>query len=295
MNNKKQISIQLNQPPSEKPKANATSLEEYIRENHHPVMDEDQTFKRNYTPGSDPFYSPKRQTFWKRYKSFFLSALTAILIGSFLGFLMLKIFIDIDPEEVTFDSNSTNNQAVTASSDEADEENETTSSETETYQGHNFHFFVTQAGVFSTEAGAEELVQELSTEGIKGMVWHRDDSFHVFVGLNSTLEGSKQFASANFPTGEEFYAGKEWQTNANELHVAKQDIEWLQTLETNIEEQISNTNELSEVEEWLEGKPEKPTETSQAIIAEIDILKDLNEEQAIQVQLLSILFQYENL
>ncbi|WP_058307243.1 SPOR domain-containing protein [Gracilibacillus massiliensis] len=295
MNNKKQISIQLNQPSSEKEKANATSLEEYIRENHHPVMDEDQTFKRNYTPGSDPFYSPKKQTFWTRYKSLILSALTAILIGSFLGFLMLKIFVDMDPEEVAFDSNSTNNQAVTASSEGEDEESKPANSDTESYQGRAFNFFVTQAGVFSTEGGAEELVQELSADGIKGMVWHRDGSFHVFVGLHSTHEGSKQFASTNFSTENEFYAGKEWQTNSNEINVSEQEIEWLQTIEIKIEEQLSNTTELVEEGKWLDAIPEELTDSSKAMVNDIEVLKDLEDEQAIQVQLLSILSKYENL
>ncbi|GAE92619.1 hypothetical protein JCM21714_1627 [Gracilibacillus boraciitolerans JCM 21714] len=294
MENKKQVTIQLNHKSSSEEKIKDDRLEDYIREHHHPI-DEGQTFKRNYTTDVNPFYPGKKQTFWMKYKSFILSALTAIFIGTFLGLMILKIFIDMDPEEVAFDANATNNQTVTTASGQTEAQNNSNTSAAGSYQTRDFTFFVTQAGVFSTKEGADQLLQNLQVKNIKGMVWHREENYHVFVGIHSTSEGSKQFAKTNFPAESEFYSGKDWQISSNEVTFSAQELAWLQALEPTLEAQVSNTTEPINQDKWLDKKPAELSELMQAMLAEIQGLDALDNEQAIQSRLLLIFYAYENL
>ncbi|WP_208590362.1 hypothetical protein [Gracilibacillus suaedae] len=300
MDNKKQISVQINQTkngPTKHGSTNQSTLEDYIRENHHPMMDDDQVFKRKYTPDSSAFNRSKKPSFWSKYKSFIISACTAILIGSFLGFMMLKIFVDLDPEEVAFEQNTSNDQAVSATSDQSDDEDNTTANaqEGEVFQSHAFDFFVTQAGVFTNEDAAQQLVQELQEDQIESMVWSRDENFHVFVGLKSTHEASKQFTSSAFPSGYELYGGKEWNTNSVSISLSEAEKEWITGLEGLLEQMIEGSMDESAIDQWLADEPSGVSEEIQAISKEIESVKTAEDEQGTQVTLLKILNQYENI
>ncbi|MFD2657482.1 hypothetical protein [Gracilibacillus thailandensis] len=301
MDNKKQISIQINQNKNGSTKhssTNQSTLEDYIRENHHPMMDDDQVFKRKYTPDSSAFNQSKKPSFWSKYKSFIISACTAIVIGSFLGLIMLKIFVDLDPEEVAFEQqNTSNDQAVSATSDQSDEKGNTTANaqEGEAFQSQAFDFFVTQAGVFTNQSAAQQLVQELQEDQIESMVWSRDENFHVFVGLKSTHEASKQFTSSAFPSNYELYGGKEWHIESASISLSEEEKDWLAGLESLLEEMIEGNLDEAVIDQWLADQPSAVSEEIQAMSKEIESVKTEEDEQASQVTLLKILNQYENI
>ncbi|WP_018931436.1 hypothetical protein [Gracilibacillus lacisalsi] len=300
MDNKKQISVQINQNKNSSTKHNATNqstLEDYIRENHHPMMDDDQVFKRKYTPDSSAFNHSKKPSFWSKYKSFIISACTAIVIGSFLGLMMLNIFVDLDPEEVAFEQNTSNDQAVSATSDQSDEKDNTTANaqEGEAFQSQAFNFFVTQAGVFTNQSAAQQLVQELQEDQIESMVWSRDENFHVFVGLKSTHEASKQFTSSAFPSNYELYGGKEWHIDSASISLSEEEKDWLTGLESLLAQMIEGGMEEEAIDQWLADEPSAVSEEVQAISTEVESIKTTEDEQASQVALLKILNQYENI
>ncbi len=300
VDNKKQISVQINQNKNSSTKHNATNqstLEDYIRENHHPMMDDDQVFKRKYTPDSSAFNHSKKPSFWSKYKSFIISACTAIVIGSFLGLMMLNIFVDLDPEEVAFEQNTSNDQAVSATSDQSDEKDNTTANaqEGEAFQSQAFNFFVTQAGVFTNQSAAQQLVQELQEDQIESMVWSRDENFHVFVGLKSTHEASKQFTSSAFPSNYELYGGKEWHIDSASISLSEEEKDWLTGLESLLAQMIEGGMEEEAIDQWLADEPSAVSEEVQAISTEVESIKTTEDEQASQVALLKILNQYENI
>ncbi|WP_163582339.1 hypothetical protein [Gracilibacillus saliphilus] len=300
MDNKKQISVQINQNKNGSTKHNSTyqsTLEDYIRENHHPMMDDDQVFKRKYTPDSNAFNRSKKPSFWSKYKSFIISACTAIVIGSFLGLVMLNIFVDLDPEEVAFEQNTSNNQAVSATSDQSDEEDNTTANaqEGEAFQSETFDFFVTQAGVFTNQSTAQQLVQDLQEDQIESMVWTRDENFHVFVGLKSTHEASKQFTSSAFPSNYELYGGKEWHIDSASISLSEEEKDWFTGLESLLDEMIEGNMDEAAINQWLADEPSAVSEEIQAISAEVESINTTEDEQASQVTLLKILNQYENI
>ncbi|QGH35179.1 hypothetical protein GI584_14480 [Gracilibacillus salitolerans] len=300
MDNKKQISVQINQnktDSSDRKSTNQSTLEDYIRENHHPVMDEDQVFKRKYTPDTNAFNRSQKPSFWSKYKSFLLSAITAIVIGSFLGFLMLKMFVDLDPEEVAFDQNTSNGQAVTATSDQSDEEENDTANvqAQEAFQSKAFDFFVAQAGVYSNEDAANQLVQELKRDQIESMVWPRDENYHVFVSIKSTHEASKQFTASAFPSSYELYGGKDWHINSSSISLSEEEQVWLTDLEGILDQMIEDNIDQAAIDQWLADEPSSISEEVQTLSTEIESIKTTEDEQSSQVILLKILNQYENL
>ncbi|MGP4041704.1 hypothetical protein ACTWP4_17640 [Gracilibacillus sp. D59] len=298
MENKRQISVRINQSKSSSAEHKSTdqsNLEDYIRENHHPVMDDHQVFQRNYTPDENEFNRSKKPSFWSKYKSFLLSAITAILIGSFLGLMMLKIFVDLDPEEVAFDQNTSNGQAVSATSDNSEKEDKTAESEQATFQSKAFDFFVTQAGVYSNKDAANQLVQELKGDQIESMVWSREEKYHVFVSLRSTSEESKQFSTNTFPSSYEMYAGKDWHVNSVSISLSEEEKSWLTDLGSLLEQMIAGNTDKAAIDQWLSDKPSNISEKTQVLSKEIESLKAADDEQSSQVILLKILNQYENL
>ncbi|MGN8645659.1 hypothetical protein ACTNEO_08295 [Gracilibacillus sp. HCP3S3_G5_1] len=298
MDNKKQISVRINQNKSNSPErksSNQSTLEDYIRENHHPVIDDQHVFQRKYTPDTNSHNRSNKSSFWSKYKSFLISGATAVLIGSFLGVIMLHIFVDLDPEEVAFNSNSSNNQAVTASSELPEAEDDNNENVQDSYQSETFHFFVTQAGVFSSEEAANQLVQELQGEQIEGMIWPRDESYHVFVSVKPTNEASKEFTASTFPSSYEMYGGKEWNTNSVEIALSAEEKEWIEVLETILDQMIEGQIDEAAIDQWLNEIPANTSEDLQAISSEVESIKTLEDEQSIQVTLLQILKQFENL
>ncbi|MDX8046571.1 SPOR domain-containing protein [Gracilibacillus sp. S3-1-1] len=289
MDNKKPISVRINQDKtsssSSEPERRESSLEDYIRENHHPVIDDQHVYRRNYTPGNNN----KNGSFWSKYKPLLISGVTAIVIGSFLGVIMLRMFINIDPEEVAFDSSSTiNNQAASVSSEQVE-------TKEENYQGKEYHFYVTQAGVFSSESAAEQLVAELKEENIDGMVWQRDDSYHVYVSLTSSQEASKDFTEKFISDSDDMYSGKPWDVNAESAALEEGESEWVQLLESSLEQMIEGNIDEGEMNRLLEDKPTNPSALVEQIVSILESLQAQNEEQSAQVLVLQVLYNYDRL
>ncbi|WP_277678271.1 SPOR domain-containing protein [Gracilibacillus dipsosauri] len=280
MRENKGISIQINQPKKK--------IERKL-EAESKLLDEDKPYYNEHV-SSPPHYSSmkKRQNgFWKKYRSFIYSSLTAVLIGTFLGFIMLKIFVDIDPEEMAFDQTE---QAVSTTKEQtknATEANTTTS----TFEGVPITGYVVQAGVFSSETTAKELLDQLNNASIPSMIWQRDDNYHVFVGVHATTDGSKQFAEEDHLENWEVYAGKEWTTEPVQLSVDTAEAEWVKEFDTILKELITNPTNVTQLEQWLAKSPE---ELSQALAPLIDKVKAYT-AKAEMVDLLKIWYQYVNL
>ncbi|UOQ86157.1 SPOR domain-containing protein [Gracilibacillus salinarum] len=301
MDNKKAITIQINRNQHDAPSqrdaqvhnaSNQSSLEDYIRENHHP-MDDDHVFQRQYTPDPGSFKKKPSQSFWKKYKSLWLSALTAIIIGSFLGFIMLKMFVDLDPEEMATNQNSTNGAVQTTGS--TSEENSGGATGGDALELKSYPLFVIQAGVYSNQAAAEELITGLEQENVAAMIWQRDDQYHVFVGAETSHDASKQFASSSINTTYEIYAGKEWTTNTETASVSAEEKAWLTDLGSMIDQQLADGLDPSSITEWLQAKPENMSEKVQVVATAADEFANASDEQAKQVALLSIIESYEKL
>ncbi|GAB2560641.1 hypothetical protein [Gracilibacillus alcaliphilus] len=203
-------------------------------------------FSQPHVSGQDTFSYQKPPSFFDKYRSLLVSALIAILIGVSLGVIMLKIFIDLDPEEVAFQSGGTQGQAVTTKAQVNGDSSDVT------FESKGFDFFVTQAGVFTEEGKAKELMDRLEAEGIKPALWQRDDHLHVFVSLHADEAGSKTFAEADLPENMEFYAGKQWQIPSASQEITDQDKESLEQLEAIITQLIEGSDPSEAINQWQE-------------------------------------------
>lgn len=267
-----------------------SSLEENRKFEERPKGNQHQVFKRNYYETATSAQSSKAAKIWDKYKTFIISALTAVIIGSFLGFIMLTIFVDLDPEEVQFDQQS----PITAVTSSSEDKSNAEGSQTE-HQTTAWPFFVIQAGIFSEKETADQLVQSLKTENINSMIWQREDKYHVFTGIHPTHQDSKQFASENLLSSKELYAGKEWTTISQSIKLSEAEKDWLTKIETEIDQLIQNPANRSNLEKLLNEKPANNSENFQAFYKSLEEYLSMDNQQSIQTQLLKILNYYEGL
>ncbi|WP_130860089.1 SPOR domain-containing protein [Gracilibacillus phocaeensis] len=239
-----------------------------------------------HVTGNQAFSYSKKTSFFEKYKGLLISTLIAVIIGVSLGVIMLKIFIDLDPEEVTFQSGGqANGQTVTTKA----EGNGTES--TSTFASQSFSFFVTQAGVFSEEAKAQELVDRLQGAEIKSVTWVEDNQFHVLVGVDGNEAGSKAFASSELPSDMEFYAGKPWQISSDSMEITGADQEALTQLESIITQLLEGADAAGAIDQW-QGTDSLDTAP---ITEALEQIQSANNEQAIQAATLELIQAYQML
>ncbi|WP_163537898.1 SPOR domain-containing protein [Gracilibacillus sp. YIM 98692] len=290
MKNKKGISIRIN-----KRKVSETPINQ--------EKDEISTYKRpsveEYTDDSHYFahhptveYSKnnKRQRF-QRYKPFLVSAMTAIVIGSLLGFFMIQIFVDLDNEEMTFNQDL----QVSSTKEEAnavEEEDDRKSTGQDDFKGSTLTGYVVQAGIFTSKAAAETTQSQLDAHSLSSMIWEKEDKYHIFVGVHSTSEASKAFAN-NYKKEEiELYGGKPWAIEIPETSLPSEEQQWLQEFDQLLETAISDVSSVKDFEKWLEQKPESVGEELKPLTDSVAELITLKDQQSLSVGLLNVWHEY---
>ena len=118
-----------------------------------------------------------------------ISAAFAILIGTTIGVVMLKLVI-------TPPSNKT---VVTEPAVVTDEPGNT---ETKTTEGKNnsatiaqVTAYVIQGGVFSSEAGAKETTSNLASKGVPSQTVEMDGKYFLFLGVADSIEAAKSLGA----------------------------------------------------------------------------------------------------
>src|SRR5699024_8565706 len=225
------------------PSESSSSFSEFISNNHHPDI-ETKPYERTYLANAAKKQT-RRAKFWVKYKSLILSALTASVIGSGLGLVMLNIFADLDPEEIANNPSPTNNQTVLTANHQTENQDNTVS-----FQSSSLNQYVIQAGVYSTETKAQEIIDQLSSENIQAMIWPREDKYHVFVAVHPSAESSKKYATESMGKDFEWYAGKSWPIPSRTIELKQNEIEWLASFESYCQEASNQENKKQVFQQW---------------------------------------------
>ncbi|MFC4403968.1 hypothetical protein [Gracilibacillus xinjiangensis] len=276
MKNSNRISVHINQKKQEPKK---DPIEHLLEKEKKPTNEE------KSQPVYQPIHRPVKSGFWTTYRSFIYAALTAIVIGTFLGFIMLKIFVDMDPEEVSLDNNQRVNSVVTASEDVDTEEK---SNDNPIFKSAAHQAFVVQAGVFSSESAATQLLNELKGSNIPAMIWQRDNQFHLFVSVHSTSDASKNYLKS-ITTDIEMYGGKAWTTVPVEISITESEKKWLESFDTLLP-QLFESPDMKLLKEWLTTKPDNLSPNLTAFNEKIE--QAGNKEQLDMLTVLEIWYQY---
>lgn len=188
-------------------------------------------------------------------KAFIFTACGAIGISVILGFIILKMFVEIDDKDSLATNDRISSEATTANTDVPAETVDGESMTLEALQA-----FVVQVGVFSTKEKATEWQDKVVATGYNAMVWDEGDQLRLFVGITSTEEAAKSIASDMEAKGLEAYA-RAWSTTERNAAFNPEVIEWLQTFPTlwtdTVEgvNQASDSGQLEALKNWLAEVP----------------------------------------
>ncbi|GGM27318.1 hypothetical protein GCM10011351_11430 [Paraliobacillus quinghaiensis] len=269
----------------------AASLEDDEREEID-LLEKDQS-----TDYSMPQKRKKSKINSSNLKLFALTACCAIIIAVGFGFIMLKMFVEIDNQNA-LPSNATTTSQTTDSTESTTTPVVTDSQETD-LAIPALQAFVLQLGVFSDQLKAEEWQEKVKNSGQESMIWEIDGEFRLFAGVSSTKKEAKFQAQLLQESGQDIYV-REWKTSEKTIEVNAEVAEWLQSFSPLwVETTAGNLND-QEWEEWLNTAPEGLSDPLLALKGKTKTMYDLlvtqaKQDQLIQVRLLEMWYLYQNL
>lgn len=229
----------------------------------------------------------------KYIKPVIIPIFSALLIGSVLGLIMLKMF-------VTLDSDATSgNDDIPISAIEKDKEEQKLQNGSSIVHVEGVQAYVLQAGVFSEEANALEWKEKYENKNIPTVVWEKDKRFHLFAGIAET-ESQANHLSQQFKKNELEVYVKEWQTEGIETKLSNVEHQWLAKFqnEWNNSLKLLSAGEELEPKAWkqiVDGFPkdtEKLSQLNSHLEENLNKLSEGNNNQA-QAVLLSLWLTYE--
>ncbi|MEH7375663.1 SPOR domain-containing protein [Neobacillus drentensis] len=144
-----------------------------------------QSGKKSALPKITTFSSNTKKKNGRPLGTILISAVFAILIGTTIGVVMLKLVI----------TTPTNKTVVTeptvVTEKPANTESKTTEGKTSSAAISQVTAYVIQGGVFSSEAGAKETSSSLDSKGIPSQTVEMDGKYYLFLGVADSIEAAK--------------------------------------------------------------------------------------------------------
>lgn len=265
MSAKKQVVVRLNgngnKGSTKKPghiHVNKGNVSEEIAATEETSHNQIHTFARNYDTSTISSSTAKKQTEFHMFKPIIIAIISALTIGSIMGFILLKIIVN-------FDNNLNGTPAVAMPIEGEKNSNDDNQGNTSTIGTSNYTLepmsaFVLQGGVFSTIANAESESGKFVEQGYVPVIWEKDNQYYLLVSMGRSKEDLQSDINSLKEKGIEVYA-KEWQTSEKEIVLTKEEYEWV----VSFQEQwnLSLKNGSLEEESWnalIEQAPKGSTE-----------------------------------
>ncbi|MBS3679447.1 SPOR domain-containing protein [Ornithinibacillus massiliensis] len=216
------------------------------------------TFARNYDTSTISSSTAKKQTTFHMFKPIIIAIISALTIGSIMGFVLLKIIVN-------FDNNLNGTPAVAMpieGEEKGKDDNQGNASKVDTshYMLDSMSAFVLQGGVFSSIANAEAESGKFVEQGYAPVIWEKDNQFYLLVTMRRSKEDLQSDINSLKEKGIEVYA-KDWQTSEKEVALTKEEYDWV----VSFQEQwnLSLENGSLDEETWnalIEQAPKGSTE-----------------------------------
>ncbi|MFC3040021.1 hypothetical protein ACFOGI_07125 [Virgibacillus xinjiangensis] len=223
------------------------------------------------------------------FKPVLMAGISAVLIGSVLGFVMLRMIAGIDADG-TDDGTAFVGAGVT--------ENE------EEQKGHaptplqGLQAFVVQGGVFGNRVNAEEWAEKFSSAGMPQVIWQKDGQYFLFAGIAADEDTASQLSSDMADYQLESFV-KEWQTTEPEVELTNGEAAWVRKFVEQWNsslEGLTNTSAV-DIQGWEELLETFPSESEELLPMKEEIAsqKDGIEQggKGTQESLLHMWLQYE--
>lgn len=156
-------------------------------------------------------------------KPIIIAVVSAVFIGSLLGFFMLNMFTSFGGEGES--NHETSIDYSTNKLDEAEEKDAQISSSTL----ESMTAYVLQGGVFTEEKNANEWAKKFTQEGFPAVIFKENQQYLLFVGIASTEENAKHFTQSNGQSLEVYV--KEWTMKAQEIELTAKEQHWLESFQ----------------------------------------------------------------
>ncbi|MFD1038624.1 hypothetical protein ACFQ3N_09490 [Virgibacillus byunsanensis] len=226
------------------------------------IEEEDQipVYTRQHTLNSDENYSKKRKKF-HNLKPIILAIMSAVVIGTFLGFLMINFFVGID-DSVSGSQNGGQPVSTVDDQDDSEDEDETTDNTAVKKAVPNMTAYVLQGGVYNQEENAMEVEKSFTEDGASTTIWKRDESYYLFVGIASTKEQAQKIAENYNNEDLEVYV-KEWNSDEFELELTNAESDWIRSVYSHWNDSLQSVSEKEDiqVEKWNSILDSYPGET----------------------------------
>jgi len=227
----------------------------------------------------------ERKKIWSR---IILTALSAILIGTTFGLLMLTIF-----------SNGTETPAVNEANHQPTKENQSagvSAQENQKVELDDLSGYVIQAGVFQSLEQAELTQETLATQGLQSIIWETETDYRVFLAIYQSEQDADLVGEKITDEGIETYV-RQWQSSSESIPLSEEEQAWLTEFQSLWEQ--SSTDFSSEIEQawdsWLTIDSSEFTEPLRDFHEVADLtLQQLNQEQ-LPYYLLVLLFEYHQM
>lgn len=225
-------------------------------------------------------------------KTIAVAVISAIVIGTFLGFIMLNMFDGI--------GTATNGDSGSGSVSTVDSNNSETAENESAFDLDPLQAFVLQGGVFSDEENASDWVHKFQKADHPALIWERDSQFTLLTGIASN-EGQAKELAKDF-SDEDIYV-KEWATEKTDITVTKAEAEWLKAFADVWEDSVKTLSDDSSftTDAWDQLLDEFPKQAQQLTTFQEELQKSLDQvkkkdnKSSRQLFLLEQWLQYEKI
>ncbi|SFA68905.1 Sporulation related domain-containing protein [Lentibacillus halodurans] len=257
-------------------------------------------------PDSEVYFTRKSR--FRAFKPFLIAALSAIVIGSVLGFFMLNMFVDINDDigrqgdaPPLAAAGDEDGDEGSSNSDKGDNAGSGSDDAASSAAIDAVNVFVLQAGKFGEQANADEMAATFQESGYPAMVWEKGEFFFVLSGITDSKQQAAQLANELSDENLEVYV-KEWGTESGEMDLPDEEKEWLQTYEQQWNDALDSVNDGNQLSQdaWADVIDEIP-ENTERITEFADFLREQHQQMGQadkwqdQVILLSLWEQFNQL
>ncbi|WP_096269581.1 SPOR domain-containing protein [Paucisalibacillus globulus] len=227
----------------------AAAMEESSENNIH-------TFAREYDPTLKLSKTKNQNTNLNMFKPIIIAIISAITIGSIMGFVMLKIIVNFDN-----DVNATPAYQTIPGQGQDDQnksvEDETTSGGT-LITLDPMSAFVLQGGVFSSASNAEAESSKFIDQGYSPVIWEKDSQYYLLVSSGLSKEDLQDDINVLVGSGIDVYA-KEWVIGESKIKLSEEESNWVSSFQD--QWNIATGKGLIEVDTWNKMVEQAPKGT----------------------------------
>lgn len=263
---------------SQRPQKNKKLLSNSIR--HKESLDQDDSIRMIARPVDDQHkikqFPIQRKGHIRTFKPFIIATISALVIGTSLGIMMLNMITNVNHHV-----NQTPSQTIAPLPEEdvnKDGDEKIGNEQISSVSLDAISAYVLQGGVFSERENAETSAKVFGDAGFPTSIWSRENNYYLIVGIANTKEKAQEIGIELDQHDLETFV-KEWHTKEMDLQLSEEEHTWLTSFVNvwnNSLDSVDNLEEFS-LDTWKELANNFPSNTS--VLAHIgQQLNEMNQE-----------------